>query len=191
MKIFIRTSPKFYSANGTYFFVLNTCCCELQIFDRISKGELKSVKLIVKADVQGSVEALNQSLVKLANDEVSIDIIHSAVGAVKESDVTLAETAGAIIIAFNVTADPKAKLLAEQKKVEIFAVEQINRKFLDGKYLQEDGTGANYVLIGPGRWGSSDYWLGIPVKWPHISAARVIVEAGLKNYVFSGFYNIV
>jgi len=61
-------------------------------------------------------------------------------------------------------------------------IEQINRRFLDGKYLQENGTGANYVLIGPGRWGSSDYWLGIPVKWPHISAARVIVEAGLKNY---------
>ena len=53
-------------------------------------------------------------------------------------------------------------------------IEQINRKFLN-----ED---KNYVLIGPGRWGSSDYWLGIPVKWPHISAARVIVEAGLKNY---------
>ena len=50
-------------------------------------------------------------------------------------------------------------------------------------FLSEDGTtGVNYVLIGPGRWGSSDYWLGIPVKWPHISAARVIVEAGLKNY---------
>ena len=54
-------------------------------------------------------------------------------------------------------------------------IEQINRKF-----LEEEGT--NYVLVGPGRWGSSDYWLGIPVKWPHISAARVIVEAGLKNY---------
>ena len=53
-------------------------------------------------------------------------------------------------------------------------IEQINRRF-----LSED---KNYVLIGPGRWGSSDYWLGIPVKWPHISAARVIVEAGLKNY---------
>ena len=53
-------------------------------------------------------------------------------------------------------------------------IEQINRRFLaDGK---------NYILVGPGRWGSSDYWLGIPVKWPHISAARVIVEAGLKNY---------
>ncbi|MBQ5548148.1 MAG: phosphoenolpyruvate synthase, partial [Prevotella sp.] len=53
-------------------------------------------------------------------------------------------------------------------------IEQINRKFL--------GEDKNYVLIGPGRWGSSDPWLGIPVKWPHISAARLIVEAGLKNY---------
>ena len=53
-------------------------------------------------------------------------------------------------------------------------IEQINRHFLE--------VGSNYILIGPGRWGSSDYWLGIPVKWPHISAARVIVEAGLKNY---------
>ena len=53
-------------------------------------------------------------------------------------------------------------------------IEKINRKFLD--------AGSNYVLVGPGRWGSSDYWLGIPVKWPHISAAKLIVEAGLKNY---------
>ncbi len=53
-------------------------------------------------------------------------------------------------------------------------IEKINQQFLN-----ED---KNYVLIGPGRWGSSDYWLGIPVKWPHISAARVIVETGLKNY---------
>ena len=53
-------------------------------------------------------------------------------------------------------------------------IEKMNRKFLD--------EGKNYVLVGPGRWGSSDSWLGIPVKWPHISAARVIVEAGLTNY---------
>ncbi|NPD91933.1 PEP/pyruvate-binding domain-containing protein [Xylanibacter muris] len=53
-------------------------------------------------------------------------------------------------------------------------IERINRKFL--------ADGRNYVLVGPGRWGSSDYWLGIPVKWPHISAARLIVESGLKNY---------
>jgi len=87
------------------------------LFDKISKGELKSVKLIVKADVQGSVEALNQSLIKLGNEEVSIEIIHSAVGAIKESDVTLAETAGAIIISFNVAVDAKMKAFMEQKKV--------------------------------------------------------------------------
>ena len=53
-------------------------------------------------------------------------------------------------------------------------IEQINRRFL--------AENKNYILVGPGRWGSSDYWLGIPVKWPHISAARVIVETALKNY---------
>ena len=63
-------------------------------------------------------------------------------------------------------------------------IEQINRKFLERKATtpQEGQGGGSYILIGPGRWGSSDYWLGIPVKWPHISAARVIVETGLKNY---------
>jgi hypothetical protein len=55
-----------------------------------------------------------------------------------------------------------------------YEIEKLNRKFLN--------EGKNYVLVGPGRWGSSDSWLGIPVKWPHISAARVIVEAGLTNY---------
>ena len=53
-------------------------------------------------------------------------------------------------------------------------VERINNSFL--------GTDRNYILVGPGRWGSSDFWLGVPVKWPHISAARVIVEVALKNY---------
>jgi len=64
-------------------------------------------------------------------------------------------------------------------------IETINQRFLNGDYRQTDcgmDTGSSYVLIGPGRWGSSDSWLGIPVKWPHISAARVIVETGLKNY---------
>ncbi len=60
-------------------------------------------------------------------------------------------------------------------------IEQINHKFLNGDFNRE-GKVAGYLLIGPGRWGSSDPWLGIPVKWPHISASRVIVETGLKNY---------
>lgn len=63
---------------------------------------------------------------------------------------------------------------AAQNPIIAQEIEHINRQFLD--------AGKNYILVGPGRWGSSDYWLGIPVKWPHISAARVIVEAGLKNY---------
>ena len=63
---------------------------------------------------------------------------------------------------------------AQNNPYVAYDIERINRKFL--------AEGKNYVLIGPGRWGSSDYWLGIPVKWPHISAARVIVEAGLENY---------
>ena len=66
-------------------------------------------------------------------------------------------------------------------------IQQINKRFLAGEFVlpsSGDGqeVGSSYILIGPGRWGSSDPWLGIPVKWPHISAARVIVEAGLKNY---------
>ncbi|MBQ3877961.1 MAG: phosphoenolpyruvate synthase [Prevotella sp.] len=63
-------------------------------------------------------------------------------------------------------------------------VEQINRRFLEKKVAptSEGLGGGSYILVGPGRWGSSDSWLGIPVKWPHISAARVIVELGLKNY---------
>lgn len=89
------------------------------LFDKISKGELKSVKLIIKADVQGSVEAVKQSLAKLGNEEVNIDIIHAAVGGIKESDVLLAETSGAIIIGFNVRPDNNAKQLAVQKKIDI------------------------------------------------------------------------
>ncbi|MFV0546449.1 MAG: PEP/pyruvate-binding domain-containing protein [Bacteroides sp.] len=63
---------------------------------------------------------------------------------------------------------------ASNNKQIALEIEKVNQRFLD--------EGKNYVLIGPGRWGSSDFWLGIPVKWPHISAARVIVEAGLTNY---------
>ena len=63
---------------------------------------------------------------------------------------------------------------ASNNQTIAWEIEKINQQFLN--------EGKNYILVGPGRWGSSDAWLGIPVKWPHISAARVIVEAGLTNY---------
>ena len=63
---------------------------------------------------------------------------------------------------------------ASNNQLIAYDIEKLNRRFLD--------EGKHYVLVGPGRWGSSDTWLGVPVKWPHISAARVIVEAGLTNY---------
>ena len=89
------------------------------LFSQISKGNLKQLNIIVKADVQGSVEAVKQSLEKLSNDEVKVKVIHANVGAVTESDVTLAKVSNAIIIAFNVRPEPIAKDMAEKDGVEI------------------------------------------------------------------------
>ena len=89
------------------------------IFAQIKKGETKTLNIIIKADVQGSVEAVKQSLEKLSNDEVKISVIHGAVGAVNESDVMLASTSGAIIIGFNVRPDAKAKASAERSNIDI------------------------------------------------------------------------
>ena len=89
------------------------------LFSQISEGEMKELPIIVKADVQGSVEAVKQSLEKLSNDEVRVRVIHGAVGAVSESDVMLATASGAIIIGFNVRPDPVARDNAERDGVEI------------------------------------------------------------------------
>ena len=89
------------------------------LFSQIEKGKLKQLNLIVKADVQGSVEAVKESLEKLSNDEVKVKVIHANVGAVTESDVTLADVSNAIIIAFNVRPEPLAKDKAEKAEVEI------------------------------------------------------------------------
>ena len=89
------------------------------LFDQIHASDLKELPIIVKADVQGSVEAVKQSLVKLSNDEVVVKVIHGGVGAINESDVSLASTSNAIIIGFNVRPDPLAKQLAEQENVDM------------------------------------------------------------------------
>lgn len=89
------------------------------LFTQMEQGNLKILNLIVKADVQGSVEAVKQSLEKLANEEVRVKVIHAAAGAVNQSDVTLAKVSNAIIIAFNVRPDAMAKEMAEKDEVEI------------------------------------------------------------------------
>ncbi|MDD3746415.1 MAG: translation initiation factor IF-2 [Anaerostipes sp.] len=89
------------------------------LFDQIQAGSVKELNIIVKADVQGSVEAVKQSLSKLSNDEVAVKVIHGGVGAVTESDVMLASASNAIIIGFNVRPDPTAKSAAERDKVDL------------------------------------------------------------------------
>lgn len=89
------------------------------LFSQIQAGNLKELPLIVKADVQGSVEAVKQSLVRLSNEEVVVKVIHGGVGAINESDVTLASASNAIIIGFNVRPDATAKSVAEQEGVDL------------------------------------------------------------------------
>ena len=89
------------------------------VFSQIQAGNLKELNIIVKADVQGSVEAVKQSLVKLSNDEVVVKVIHGGVGAINESDVTLASASSAIIIGFNVRPDNTAKEIADREDVDV------------------------------------------------------------------------
>ena len=89
------------------------------LFSQIKAGNIKELPIIVKADVQGSVEAVKQSLVKLSNEEVMVKVIHGGVGAINESDVSLASASNAIIIGFNVRPDVTAKSIAEREKVDM------------------------------------------------------------------------
>jgi len=89
------------------------------LFERIKEGEIKELNIVLKTDVQGSLEALNESLVKQSTDEVKLNVLHSATGAISESDVMLASASGAIIIGFNVRANPRVSGIAEKEKVDI------------------------------------------------------------------------
>jgi translation initiation factor IF-2 len=89
------------------------------LFDNVGAGAAKSLALVIKADVQGSAEALVQSLLKLSTDEVKVTIVHSAVGAITESDVNLALASGAVVIGFNTRADATARKLIESSGVDV------------------------------------------------------------------------
>ncbi len=98
---------------------LHTAVTLDDLFDRIKEGQVKELNIIVKADVQGSVEAVRQSLEKLSNEEVRVRVIHGGVGAVRESDVMLAYASNAIIVGFNVRPDPGAAASAERQGVDV------------------------------------------------------------------------
>lgn len=89
------------------------------LFDRIKEGEMKDLNIIVKGDVKGSVEALNQSLLKLSNEEVKINIIHSGVGGINESDISLASASSAIVVGFNVRPNINALEMAKNEEVDV------------------------------------------------------------------------
>ena len=117
------------------------------LFSQIQAGNLKELHIIVKADVQGSVEAVKQSLMKLSNDEVVVKVIHAGVGAINESDVILASASNAIIIGFNVRPDNQAKAVADAENVDlrlyrviyqaIEDVEAAMKGMLDPKYEEK------------------------------------------------------
>jgi translation initiation factor IF-2 len=89
------------------------------LFERIKEGDVKELNIVLKTDVQGSLEAVGDSLVKQSTEEVKLNIIHSATGAITESDVMLASASGAIIIGFNVRVNPRVSGVAEKEKVDI------------------------------------------------------------------------
>ena len=144
------------------------------LFEQISEGEMKELPVIVKADVQGSVEAVKQSLEKLTNEEVKVKVIHGAVGAVSEGDVMLASASKAIIVGFNVRPDPVAKMKADQDGVDI----RLYRIIYDAI---EDLTAAMKGMLAP--------------KYREVDTARVEVRQVYKisnvgtvagSYVLSG-----
>ena len=89
------------------------------LFNKIAEGKQLALNLIIKADVQGSVEAVKQSLVKLSNDEVKVNVIHAAVGAISETDVMLADSSNSVIIGFNVRPDSNARAIAERRHIDV------------------------------------------------------------------------
>ena len=117
------------------------------LFESLQEGELKSVNVIIKGDVQGSVEALSASLQKIDVEGVRVDIIHQAVGAINESDITLAQASGAIVVGFNVRPTPQARSLANDNEIDIRlhriiynVIEEIEtamKGMLDPEYVEE------------------------------------------------------
>ncbi len=123
------------------------------IYDQIKEGDLKEFNIIIKADVQGSVEALKTSLLKLTNEEIAVKVIHGGVGAINESDVVLASASNAIIIGFNVRPDNTAKQIAESENVDIHLYKVIYQAIEDVEAAMKGMLGPVYEekIIGHGE----------------------------------------
>ena len=121
------------------------------LFERIKQGEVKDFNLIIKADVQGSVEAVRQALERLSTDEVQVKVIHDGVGGITESDVLLAATSDAVIIGFNVRPDVNANRVAEREKIDIRTYRAIYDAIDDVKAAMEGLLEPDYVEEVMGR----------------------------------------
>ncbi len=121
------------------------------LFSKIKEGEIKELKIIIKADVQGSVEATRQSLERLSNEEVRVKVIHGGVGAISEHDVMLASASNAIIIGFNVRPDPNAKRSAEKESVDIRLYRIIYNVIEDVQKALEGMLSPEYKEVVQGR----------------------------------------
>ncbi|MBR5351312.1 MAG: phosphoenolpyruvate synthase [Prevotella sp.] len=135
---------------------------EIELACNVNDNRTGELYLLQIRPIVDSKQVLDKDLSKIPDDRCLLRAHHSLGHGISDdvTDVVYVKADEHFSAANNVT-------IAQE-------IERINRRFLE--------EGKNYILIGPGRWGSSDYWLGIPVKWSHISAARVIVEAGLENY---------
>ncbi|MDF2882460.1 MAG: translation initiation factor [Clostridiaceae bacterium] len=121
------------------------------LYSQIKEGKMKELNIIVKADVQGSIEALRQSLEKISNDEVKVRVIHGAVGAISEADISLASASNAIIIGFNVRPDTNATILADKENVEIKTYRIIYNAIDDIKAAMEGMLEPDYKEVVLGR----------------------------------------
>ncbi|MBI2455051.1 MAG: translation initiation factor IF-2, partial [candidate division NC10 bacterium] len=121
------------------------------LHQQIQRGEVKELRLILKGDVQGSVEPLRESLERLGTEQVMIKVIHSSVGAITESDVMLAAASNAIIVGFSVRPEPKAQKLAEQEQVDVRLYTVIYEAINQVKAAMEGLLEPSYVERGLGR----------------------------------------
>ena len=155
------------------------------LFSKISDGELKNLNLIIKADVQGSAEAVKQSLIELSNEEVKVNVLHAAVGAINETDVTLAESSNAIIIGFNVRPDAKAKVQAERSHVDVKLYRVIYDAIDDVKKAMSGMLAPKYTEVYTGKAEVRDTFKisGVgTVAGCYVTDGKIVRNAKLRIY---------